>query len=790
VLETVNILMGTTFVTSDRRGDIAGTPMTPHGLFAYDTRFLSLWRMTIDGQFPAVLSTDTQRFFSAQFFLAPSTGTTYIDSPMSIVRRRWIEGSMTEEISLFNHSAESRTVRLHIDLDADFADLFEVKDELQKKGESYSNVSDSTIILGYMREEYRRETHIHVDTEHAEITSKTIDFTIDLEGGGSWKGRFRVVPVAGSLPISEAAPGALERLNGKASAFRSSAPSLRSDWRPLERAYERSIEDLGALRFQLPNLGDAMIPAAGLPWFMSLFGRDSLLTSYQALPFLPDLALSTLQVLAVMQGTRVDSFRDEEPGKMPHELRLGEMTAFEERPHSPYYGSADSTTLWLILLDEYQRWSGREDIVRQLEPAARAALKWIDEYGDRDGDGYIEYERGQKTGLDNQCWKDSWDSIRFADGRLAEVPRATCELQGYAYDAKVRSARLAREIWGDLNLADRLDSEAAELKQRFNRDFWLEDREYYALALDKQKQQVDALTSNIGHLLWSGIVEDDKVSACVSHLMSERMFSGWGIRTMAVGEGAYNPIGYHVGTVWPHDTSIAAMGLRRYGFREEAARLAQSLVEASTFFDARLPEAFAGYPREETNYPAEYPTACSPQAWASGAPLLMIRALLGLEPQGSQLTLDPHLPQAIGQLDLTGIPGRWGRTNASADAATTLVGALETVARDAPAAIRELFVTLDRAEMPAARKGSGVQTSVGFRLPDAGDWLVSVDDGKISVRQGFDTADCVLEMSGQTLMALLKGDQNVRTAALSGKITVSGDFAVASRLGQILAKAS
>jgi glycogen debranching enzyme len=246
--------------------------------------------------------------------------------------------------------------------------------------------------------------------------------------------------------------------------------------------------------------------------------------------------------------------------------------------------------------------------------------------------------------------------IRFSDGRMAPLPRGTCELQGYAYDAKIRSARLAREIWNDSELASRLESEAQDMKQRFNRDFWLEDRGYYALALDGEKQKVDALTSNIGHLLWSGIVDDDKAKRCVEHLLSERMFSGWGIRTMAQGQGAYNPIGYHVGTVWPHDNSLIAMGLRRYGYREEAAQIAQAMIEASVFFDARLPEAFAGYPRQMTHYPAEYPTACSPQAWATGTPLLLVRALLGLEPSGAQLAVDPHLPQAIGQLESPASP--------------------------------------------------------------------------------------------------------------------------------------
>jgi glycogen debranching enzyme len=321
--------------------------------------------------------------------------------------------------------------------------------------------------------------------------------------------------------------------------------------------------------------------------------------------------------------------------------------------------------LFLVLLDEYERWTGNADLVRRLEPNARDALEWIDNYGDRNGDGYIEYaRRNEETGLENQCWKDSWNSIVFRDGTLSKLPRATCEIQGYAYDAKVRCARLAREIWGDHALADRLDREAVELKLRFNRDYWVPERKFFALAIDGDGRQVDSLTSNIGHLLWSGIADDDKAAACVQHLMSDKLYSGWGIRTMAEGEGAYNPIGYHVGTVWPFDNSFIALGLRRYGYRDEAARVGYGILEAARFFRGRLPEAFGGYRRERTQFPVEYPTACSPQAWSTGAPLLILRALLGLEPVADRLLVDPALPTQLAEIQLLDIPGRWGHVDA------------------------------------------------------------------------------------------------------------------------------
>jgi glycogen debranching enzyme len=443
------------------------------------------------------------------------------------------------------------------------------------------------------------------------------------------------------------------------------APDLECDWEPLKGTYQRSLVDLAALRFSPLTAGRRSLPAAGLPWFMTMFGRDSIFTSLQALPFTPELAATTLRELGMRQGSRVDDFRDEDPGRILHEMRYGEMTAFEERPHSPYYGAADATPLFVVLLDEYERWTGDRRLVRELEHEARAALSWIDDYADLQGNGYIWYRRrNEETGLENQCWKDSWDSISYRDGRLPGFPRATCELQGYAYDAKMRGARLARDIWKDEAFAEQLEEQAEDLKRRFNRDFWVEDGEYFALALDTEGGQVDALSSNIGHLLWSGIVQRSKAKAVVRHLMGPRLFSGWGVRTLAEGESRYNPVGYHVGTVWPFDSSIIAWGLRRYGFKEEAARIAAGILDAAEFFGGRLPEAFGGYDRAFTRYPVQYPTACSPQAWSTGAPLLLLRTMLGLEPMGDHLVVDPALPVGIGHLGLLHIPGRWGRVDA------------------------------------------------------------------------------------------------------------------------------
>ena len=667
---TVSILEGSTFAVSDRRGDMDASPTETSGLFHMDTRFLSRWVLTVDGKRPNLLSTDDLQYQSAQFFLVPDTGTIYVDASLSIIRKRAVGGGFHEELSVINHSAEPKDLDLHIAVGSDFADLFEVKDALAKKGEFYRRVEGGRIVLGYRRERFVRETAI-VASEGAQLSEDGIRFLVHLEPHGRWTGKLMVVTAFDGFQRRERPK--YSDFTGKAQPegisldeWTANAPRLLSSWTSLHRTYQRSIADLAGLRFYPRGLKGAL-PAAGLPWFMAVFGRDSVITSYQALPFEPEMARTTLMLLASLQGTRVDDFRDEEPGKIIHELRWGEMTAFEERPQSPYFGAADTTALFLILLDEYERWSGDAALVRALEPQARAALSWIEEYGDRDKDGYVEYQaRRPKTGLVNQCWKDSWNSILFSDGSLAKLPRATCEIQGYVYDARVRCARLAREIWNDAALANELEEQAAALKRRFNEDYWLPDRGYFALALDGDKRQVDALSSNIGHLLWSGIVDKDKADPVVGHLMGPRLFSGWGVRTMAEGEGGYNPIGYHVGTVWPHDCSIIAWGLARYGYAREAALLAFSVLEAAQFFDGRLPEAFAGHPRELTEFPVEYPTACSPQAWATGAPLLMLRTLLGLDPVGDHLLVAPSVPAQMKRLGLIGVPGRWGRADAFA----------------------------------------------------------------------------------------------------------------------------
>ena len=671
--DLVTILDGNTFVVSDSRGDIEASLTDTTGLFSFDTRFLARWVLTVDGEKLNPLSVDDLQYFETRFFLVPGTGTVYVDAKLSVIRRRAVGDGFHEELTILNHDEHPVDLTVRIDAASDFADLFEVKDALQKKGRYSARVEKKRLVLGYERETFQRATAISASAP-AKIDEHGLTFAAHIEPGGEWTTDLDVVPAAGASgayvrpKYARGQRRARPNMERSLEAWVEEAPRLECDLDSLKSTYRRSLVDLAALRFSPPVAGRGKsLPAAGLPWFMTMFGRDSIFTSLQALPFTPELAATTLRALGDWQGTRVDDFRDEDPGRIPHEMRYGEMTAFEERPHSPYYGAADSTALYVVLLDEYERWTGDTRLVHELEREARAALNWIDEYADLMGNGYVWYQRrNEETGLENQCWKDSWDSISYRDGRLPGFPRATCEIQGYAYDAKVRGARLARSIWKDPALADKLERQAADLKRRFNRDFWVEDGGYFALALDTEGNQVDSLTSNNGHLLWSGIVQKSKAKAVARQLLGPRLFSGWGVRTLAEGEGRYNPIGYHVGTVWPFDTSFIAWGLRRYGFKEEAASLAAGILDAAAVFNGRLPEAFGGYERGVTKYPVQYPTACSPQAWSTGAPLLLLRTMLGLEPVGDQLVVDPALPESIGLLALLDIPGRWGRVDAFA----------------------------------------------------------------------------------------------------------------------------
>jgi glycogen debranching enzyme len=649
-------LDGSTFVVGDRLGDVRADEGREHGFFCEDTRFLSRCVLHVGVAPLELLGLDQSAHFAAQFFLTPSVGPEE-EAPCSIVRRRLVDRVWMEEVTVTNHRHERSELHVTLALDTDFADLFEVKDGAVAAREVSCRHDDGTLTLAYERAGFQRSVTISASCPAA-VTRQGFAYSLELEPGEQWSTTFTITPHAaqpGLVFAARESRGGMAQLSISKSAeleqWLARAPVLQAQDVGLERTYRASLSDLGALRMHPDPSEGATLPAAGLPWFMALFGRDSLITSFQALPYLPGLAATTLRVLAARQAEEREDFHEREPGKILHELRFGELTARGERPHSPYFGSADATPLFLVLLDEYHRWSGDGELVRALEPNARAALAWIEDSGDADGDGYVEYAcRNPVSGLVNQCWKDSWNAIQFADGTLARGPIATCEIQGYVYDARCRAARLAREVWGDELLARRLERQAAELRERFRRDFWMPARGCHALALDGEKRQVDSLTSNIGHLLWSGLLDEDEAASTAERLLEEQLYSGWGVRTLGAREAGYNPLGYHTGTVWPHENSLIAAGLARYGHREAALRVASSILRAAPYFEHRLPEVFAGFPRSTTTVPVAFPTASRPQAWAAGTPLLALTALLDLHPGLGEVDVD--VPGGIGRVAL------------------------------------------------------------------------------------------------------------------------------------------
>lgn len=584
------------------------------------------------------------------------------DPPHLTVRRdRVLARGLRERLTLTNRGLRERAVSLTIRFAADFADIFEVKLHMSKSVRPRAQVAESEVELCYERGDYRRLTRVRAPG--AFLTDQTATYAVTVPPGQEWSAELEVIVGTGTRGYGPGR-GQQPNMDMDLAEWLAGAPSLDTDWSALHRVYRRSLVDLAALRFYPDVTPRASLPAGGLPWYMALFGRDSLIASYQALPFVPELCRTTLRALASLQSDRFDDMHDAEPGKIMHELRHGELVYFGQRPQSPYYGTCDATPLFLIVLEEYWRWTGDMDTVRDLEPAARAALTWIERYGDLDGDGYLEYAtRNARHGMANQCWKDSPTSILYPDGRLAPLPRATCEIQGYAYAARRRTAVLAREVWSDVPLAERLDRDAVTLREAFNRDFWLPDHNYYALALDGDKHQVSTIASNPGQLLWTGIVPDDRVGAVVAQLFDPALYSGWGVRTLAAGQQAYNPFEYHNGTVWPHDNALIAEGLRRYGRRTEADRIVTDLLATAEHFGFTLPEVFAGVDRRTTPVPVPYPHAGSPQAWATTAPLLLIRSMLGLDPAPQRPVADVRLPAPATRLALRGVPGMWGRAD-------------------------------------------------------------------------------------------------------------------------------
>jgi glycogen debranching enzyme len=643
------ILDGCTFMYSDASGDVEAEEA--EGFFYQDVRHLSSWHLRVNGEPVEPLSSRRVDYYSARVVGG--------DERLAVLRDRFVSEGMHEDVVIRNLGEKPRDVRIEVSYRSDFADVMEAQEGGNDAGRNWVEARPRSVTLWHERRGYRRGTVVTFNRT-GQVTRRKATFRARLEPREAWKLCVDVTPVVDGerrppMLRCEAFHDHAPKMPMSLQEWLEEAPDLTAENAALQRTYRQSILDLAALRVRPDDVTiKSAMPGGGLPWFMTVFGRDSIWAAYEALPFHAELAQATMEALAEMQATEWDNWRDAEPGKILHELRRGTLAALNEIPHTPYYGTHDATLLWLILLDEYERWSADRAFVRRVEENARAAIAWMEGPADLDGDGYLEYRKRSESrvALDNQCWKDSDDSIRFAGGRLAEPPIATCEIQGYAYAARLSSARLMREVWGDEETARRLEHDAAEVKRRFNKDFWVRGRGHFALALDGEKNQVDSLTSNIGHLLWSGIVDDSRARSTVRALMREDMFSGWGIRSMSERDGGYNPLSYHCGSVWPHDTAIAAEGMRRYGFRDEAGRVCEALFDAAEAFGNQLPEVFAGFRRDKTRMPIEYPDALKPQSWAAGAPLLMLRTLLGLDASGGKVRQSPHPPKSLGKLNL------------------------------------------------------------------------------------------------------------------------------------------
>ena len=666
---TLTILEGSTFCICDDRGDIGDETS---GFFADDTRYLSLLRLTVNGHRPLLLSSDKVEYFSAAFFLRNPLAGSLPQDCLSIARERFVGQGMQEHLVMRNEAMEPVSFTVGLELAADFADIFAVKDHDFSLGDPVHapplpppapvawDGENGQFVMEDRGEGWRARTQV-IFSRPGAVDGSSVSWDVSLEPREEWR---LVVDVFVSSNGDEATPGHRERQFGdelqhvrdSLSAWQLRVPQIRASWDALGRSFVQSVADLASLRIRTDR-GFDKLPAAGMPWFMTVFGRDTVITSYQTLLFGTELAVGALHALARLQATEDRPELDAEPGKICHEVRHGKAA---QRWFPVYYGTVDATPLWLVLLSEVWRWTDDQALVRGLKEPALRALEWIDAHGDVDGDGFVEYRRRSDHGLENQSWKDSGDSQRFADGRVAKGPIAPCEVQGYVYDAKRRIAEIARVAWRERELADRLDADAEALRRRFDDAFWVDERGgYYALALDGEKRRVDSLCSNVGHLLWSGIVPPERVETIVDQLMGDGLWSGWGVRTMSADDTAYNPLSYHNGTVWPHDNSLIAAGLARYGRWPEAQRIARRMLEAATWFRYQLPEVFAGLPRTETPFPIAYPTAARPQAWAAGTPVLLLRVLLGLEPDPGRHVLESvapsQLPSWVGDVRLGGV---------------------------------------------------------------------------------------------------------------------------------------
>ncbi len=661
----ITINDGAMFLVTDSFGWIDDN--LAQGFFANDTRLISYYEVSLNRDRLLLLASSPINHHSALYqFTNPALRTLRGILPqgrLMVSLRRNIANGMQEEIDITNYHSETVEFQLMLAIRSDFADIFEVKaKQILSRGETETTWTEDALTTEYRNGSFYRNLRLQIERSSSppRYANGRMLFDVVLDPGKAWHTTlhfFALTDAECDLAQACVIPAKTEAKQVSED-FLAQATKLRSSNADVTQYYQQALIDLSALRIKVDDQGSQFwMPAAGIPWFVAVFGRDSVTVSLQTMMVYPEFAHGTLIKLAQLQAKEVDDWRDAQPGKMLHELRQDELTQEGQLPYKPYYGTIDTTILWIITLAEAYCWSGDRAILTECRDAFEQALMWIDKFGDFDSDGFVEYQTRSSVGLQNQGWKDSGDSMVYPDGTQVEPSIALCEVQGYVYDAWQRAAEIY-ELWGEPEPANRLREKANALYQRFNDRFWMEDAGFYCLGLDSKKQQIQSIASNPGHLLWSGIVPQDRAAKVIKRLFQPDLWCGWGIRTLSSLNPAYNPISYQLGSVWPHDNSAIAMGLKRYGYHAEASQIAEGIFAAASYFEAgRMPELFGGIERQPNNFPVPYPDANIPQAWAAGSITLLIRSLLGLEANAprSQLTVQPVLPEWLPDLELTNL---------------------------------------------------------------------------------------------------------------------------------------
>ena len=645
------------------------------GLMFRDTRLISNWMLFANGRRWSLLNGGAITHYAGRVFMVnPDIDTesgVIPEHTLGMTLTRHLDGGVHEDLDIQNHRMIPVRFNLELLIRSDFGDVFEVKsDKLIRRGRIRSSWDEGAqqLSLEYRNQDFHRGIITRIEApDRVLYANGRLSFDVAIPPGGHWHACLMTDLLDGEsvimAPAHHDTPGSGDDLAtgaGRSLAkWRAESPVLRTSNEEFYRLYHQALDDMAALRLPIENEhGFDLVPAAGLPWFVALFGRDSLIVAMQTAPFTVDFAHGALTILGHRQALERDDYRDAEPGKILHELRLGELAFFKLIPHTPYYGTADATPLWLMVLHEAWRWCGDPALLTAHLPVAERCLEWIEHWGDRDGDGFQEYETRSPAGYENMGWKDSADGVLNADGSMVKNPKALCELQGYVYGAWAGMA----EVYAALGRADdakRLREKAAAFQIKFEAAFWNEAFGGFAYALDGDKKQVLSHVSNIGHCLWTGLIRPERAKAVVDRLMAPDMFSGWGIRTLSADHPAYNPNSYHNGSVWPHDNGILAQGMARYGFHAEAAAVTRAVSGAGSFFALhQMPELYAGTPRNGGgNFPVQFLGSNVPQAWAAGSAFSFVHAILGLEADAAagMLYVDPHLPDWLPDIELRGI---------------------------------------------------------------------------------------------------------------------------------------